>query len=162
MTTTIDQVPRDSGGDGRVRRLYDMAVELKESEWEPFLIRECPEDPETCAEVLRILKGARRARAEEFLDQPVEIAPPTDPKQIGKYQVVRRLSAERTGQGTAYFVFDPDTDRHVVIKRYHDGDSLATAEEGRTLARVTSPYVARCYMRADPPRHQTSERHPAR
>src|SRR5262249_46795041 len=37
--------------------------------------------------------------------------------------------------------------RHVVLKRYHDGgdNHQILAEEGRALARVASPYVARCH-----------------
>jgi serine/threonine protein kinase len=68
------------------------------------------------------------------------------PESVGKYRIVRRF-AERSGQAAAYLAFDTDLQRHVVLKRYHDGRDGAAdeAEEGRALAKVASPYVARCY-----------------
>ncbi len=41
----------------------------------------------------------------------------------------------------------PDLERHVVLKRYHGGPHgpSGEAEEGRALAKVVSPYVARCH-----------------
>ena len=64
------------------------------------------------------------------------------PAAIGKYQDVRRFEVS-SGQAAAYLAFDPDLERHVVLKRYH-GDS-GEAEEGRALAKVASPFVARCH-----------------
>jgi serine/threonine protein kinase len=149
MSTTI----LDHHGDGRkdarderIRALFARAADLPEPEWEPFLLRECPDDADLRDEVLRILRGRRQAGVEGFLDWPEDAEPTDDPRHIGKYQVVRRLSAEHTGQAVAFLAFDPDGQRHVVIKRYHDGgDPQATAEEARALVRVSSPYVARCY-----------------
>ena len=65
---------------------------------------------------------------------------------VGKYQIERRFS-EASGQATAYLAFDPDSERHVVLKRYHGGPAgrPGEAEEARSLARVDSPYVAPCY-----------------
>jgi serine/threonine protein kinase len=69
------------------------------------------------------------------------------PAQIGKYRVVRSFS-QSSGQGAAYLAFDPDVERHVVLKRYRDDPDPfgrpGEVEEGRALARVVSPYVARC------------------
>ena len=65
-----------------------------------------------------------------------------EPIHVGKYRIVRRFS-EVSGQAAAYLAFDPDLERHVVLKRYH-GPS-GEAEEGRALAKVVSPYVARCH-----------------
>src|SRR5262249_33114836 len=71
-------------------------------------------------------------------------AGPSEP--IGKYRVVRRLG--RGGQATALLAFDPDLERYVVLKRYHLGGDETRANqalaEGRALARVHSPYTARC------------------
>ena len=61
---------------------------------------------------------------------------------VGKYQIVRRFS-ELSGQAAAYLAFDPDLERHVVLKRYHG--LSGEAEEGRALAKVASPYVAHCH-----------------
>jgi hypothetical protein len=68
------------------------------------------------------------------------------PELVGKYQIVRRFP-ERSGQAAAYLALDPDLERHVVLKRYHGGHDGAPgeAEEGQALARIASPYVARCY-----------------
>jgi len=69
-----------------------------------------------------------------------------EPIHVGKYQIVRRFS-ELSGQAAAYLAFDPDLERHVVLKRYHGGrhGPSGEAEEGRALAKVVSPYVARCH-----------------
>jgi hypothetical protein len=71
--------------------------------------------------------------------------PAGTPERVGKYLVVRPLG--RGGQATALLAFDPDLQRHVVLKRYHVGDGSRAERalgEGRALARVDSPYVARC------------------
>jgi Protein kinase domain len=70
---------------------------------------------------------------------------PAEPSRIGKYQEVRRFS-QSSGQAAAYLAFDPDLNRHVVLKRYHGqpGEETGEAEEGRALARVHSTYVAGC------------------
>ena len=79
-------------------------------------------------------------------------APPQEPaasdfKRIGKYQVLRLLG--RGGQAATWLAFDPDLQRHVVIKQYHaTGDPQVeerVLHEGRILASVESPYVAQCY-----------------
>jgi hypothetical protein len=66
---------------------------------------------------------------------------------VGKYQIVRRLGGG--GQAAAFLAFDPDLHRHVVIKLYHEARTPQEQErilqEGRSLARVRSPYVAQCY-----------------
>jgi serine/threonine protein kinase len=66
---------------------------------------------------------------------------------IGKYELLRVLG--RGGQGTAYLALDPDLQRQVVIKCFHAAKSdqarQSVLREGRTLAKVNSPYVAHCY-----------------
>ncbi len=99
---------------------------------------------------------SRRARPEGALKHPTfatassdatedyrEREPSRDsPASIGKYRDIRRFEVP-SGQAAAYLAFDPDLERHVVLKRYH-GDS-GEAEEGRALAKVASPFVARCF-----------------
>ena len=140
----------------RLRALVDRADELPSAEWPAFVERECPADPALRDEVLRLLKQSRRARAEGFLEQPesttgsmerTEDFRPVDWSRdgracIGKYRVVRCF-AEASGQASAYLAFDPDVERHVVLKRYHG--EPGEAEEARALAKVSSPFVARCY-----------------
>lgn len=69
------------------------------------------------------------------------------PAQIGKYQVVTLLG--QGGQARTYQAFDPDTQRHVVLKLYHAAGSAdeqgQILKEAQAWARVRSPYVARCY-----------------
>ena len=79
----------------------------------------------------------------ETLAQPKTTAPVS----IGKYAIRQTLG--RGGQATVFLAWDPDLSRHVVIKYYH---SLETSEEiervlqeGRALARIDSPFVARCH-----------------
>jgi hypothetical protein len=140
----------------RLRALVDRADELPSAEWPAFVERECPSDPALRAEALRLLGQIHRARAERFLEhaasttvspeatedhRPGELSG-SSPTSIGKYGVVRRFDVS-SGQAAAYLALDPDLERHVVLKRYH-GDPGET-EEGRALAKVASPFVARCY-----------------
>ena len=144
----------------QLRELVDRAAERPAAEWASFLERECPADPTLQSEALRLLEHARAASTEGFLEPS---APPTEPSSVsvahgepnpgsaepihvGKYQIVRRFS-ELSGQAAAYLAFDPDLERHVVLKRYHGGPHgpSGEAEEGRVLAKVVSPYVARCH-----------------
>ena len=116
--------------------------------------------PKLQSEALRLLEHAQAASTEGFLEPS---APPTElssvsvahgepnpgsaePIHVGKYQIVRCFS-EVGGQAAAYLAFDPDLERHVVLKRYHGGrhGPSGEAEEGRALAKVVSPYVARCH-----------------
>ena len=152
--------PYDSDRYRLLRELVDRAAERPTAEWASFLERECPTDPALQSEALRLLEHALAASADGFLEPP---APPTErssvsvahgepnpgsaePIHIGKYQIVRRFS-ELSGQAAAYLAFDPDLERHVVLKRYHGGPHgpSGEAEEGRALAKVVSPYVARCH-----------------
>jgi hypothetical protein len=153
MNSTL---PYDPDRHRRLRELVDRAAERPAAEWASFLERECPTDAGLRSEVLRLLEHNRAASAEGFLEPPAttdgpgsvsvthgEVGPGSDePIQIGKYRIVRRFS-EVGGQAAAYLAFDPDLERHVVLKRYHDGSG--EAEEGRALAKVVSPYVARCH-----------------
>jgi hypothetical protein len=141
----------------RLRDLVDRADEFPSTEWPAFVERECPTDPDLRAEVLRLLEQLLRARTEGFLEHPASPTTPSTeatedfrpgrlsgdgPATIGKYQEVRRFDVA-SGQASAYLAFDPDLERHVVLKRYH-GDP-GEAEEGRALAKVASPFVARCH-----------------
>jgi hypothetical protein len=140
----------------RLRDLVDRTAELPSAEWPAFLERECPADPALRAEALRLVEQSRRARAEGFLEHAASATVSTDATQdrrpgepsgasptfIGKYGVVRRFDVS-SGQAAAYLALDPDLERHVVLKRYH-GDP-GEAEEGRALAKVASPFVARCH-----------------
>jgi tRNA A-37 threonylcarbamoyl transferase component Bud32 len=75
------------------------------------------------------------------------LSTPADPERIGKYKIVRRFT-ESSGQAAAYLGFDPILRRHVVLKRYNDGDTpegrRATIEEGRALVGIKSDHVAEC------------------
>jgi serine/threonine protein kinase len=54
----------------------------------------------------------------------------------------------RGGQAVTYLAFDPDLRRKVVIKEYHarggEIEHEAVLNEGRSLARINSRYVAKC------------------
>ncbi len=140
----------------RLRELIDRAAERPTAEWVAFLERECPTDLELQSEALRLLEHALAASSDGFLEPsaaPLESTSKSvtrgepdrgsaEPTHVGKYQIVRRFS-EHSGQGAAYLAFDPDLERHAVLKRYHG--SSGEVEEGRALAKVASPYVARCH-----------------
>ena len=66
--------------------------------------------------------------------------------QIGRYRLIEKLG--RGGQADTFLVFDPDLEREAVIKKYRSvvgpKERQAVLNEGRALAKVDSPYVARC------------------
>lgn len=66
---------------------------------------------------------------------------------IGKYRVTNLLGYG--GQAVCFRAFDDELQRPVVIKLYRDGMSerqlKQTLEEGRSLARVSCPNVAKCF-----------------
>ena len=156
MNSTL---PYDPDRYRQLHELVDRAAERPTAEWASFLERECPTDPALQSEALRLLGHAQAASTEGFLEPS---APPTEPSSVsvahgepnpgsaepihvGKYQIVGRFT-RIGGQAAAYLAFDPDLERHVVLKRYHGGPHgpSGEAEEGRALAKVVSPYVARC------------------
>ena len=63
------------------------------------------------------------------------------------YELLRRLG--KGGQATTYLARDLALQRLVVLKRYHgaasSGRREAVLNEGRSLARVRSPFVASCH-----------------
>ncbi len=66
---------------------------------------------------------------------------------LGKYVITRPLGGG--SQATAYLAHDPDLRRQVVLKHYHsagtDAEAQRVLEEGRALARIASPFVAKCH-----------------
>jgi len=85
---------------------------------------------------------------EQFLGtRDEEEAANATPATFGKYRVVRILG--KGGQAITLLAFDPDLRCHIVLKVYHSAQTAADQEtvlrEGQALARVRSPYVARCY-----------------
>ena len=157
MNSTL---PYDPDRYRRLRELVDRAADRPAAEWASFLERECPDDSALRSEALRLLEHALAASAEGFLEtsvpspegstvtvEPGEPNPGSlEPIHVGKYAIVRCFS-QTSGQAAAYLAFDPDLERHIVLKRYHGGPdgSSGEAEEGRALAKVVSPYVARCH-----------------
>jgi hypothetical protein len=73
--------------------------------------------------------------------------PGTALQQVGKYRLGERLGVG--GQAMTYKAWDPDLQRHVVIKLYHVARTAAEQErvlrEGQALARVRSPHVAQVH-----------------
>jgi len=129
----------ENGRHQRLRELVDSLFAEPASEWAALLQRQCPDDHVLRTEALRLLEHDLAAGVEKFLDLPTQ-APdtgsgdatyegPTDSsaeaEYLGKYRIVRRFTGP-SGQAAAYLAFDPDLARHVVLKRYHHGD---TAEE---------------------------------
>jgi hypothetical protein len=82
----------------------------------------------------------------QFWTSPPGRAEPAVPPQVGKYRVLRVLGAG--GQAQTLLAVDPDLNRQVVLKLYHDRRPEvldAVLREGQALARVRSPRVAQCY-----------------
>jgi hypothetical protein len=112
---------------------------------------------ELCADCPELAEALQRrveaiAYWETFLgvdtesQRPRETPPGVPLPDFGKYRVVRRLG--RGGQAATLLAFDPDLQRHVVLKVFHHAHTPQEQEvvlrEGRALARVRSPYVAQC------------------
>jgi hypothetical protein len=111
------------------------------------LCADCPELTEALQRSMKVL-----AYWEGFLQMSPEPEPsreatpgPFAPA-FGKYRVVRALG--RGGQAATLLAFDPDLERHVVLKVFHRArtpqDQEVVLREGRALARVRSPHVAQC------------------
>lgn len=86
--------------------------------------------------------------ATQSFDGDVEQGPVgVQAKRIGKYHVVRMLG--QGGQAITYLAEDPDLRRQVVLKCYQsiqsEADQATVLNEGQSLARVRSPYVAQCF-----------------
>src|SRR6266481_6393190 len=74
---------------------------------------------------------------------------PSDPDQIGRYRVVRRLG--QGGFGRVYLAHDADLDRSVAIKVPNPervaqrGDSEGYLAEARSLAKLDHPSIVPVY-----------------
>jgi hypothetical protein len=106
----------------------------------------CGECPELAGELQRRMVTVDHW--EQFLGTgDEEEAAKATPASFGKYRVVRVLGDG--GQASTLLAFDPDLRCHVVLKLYHMACTPTEQEkvlsEGQALARVRSPYVARCY-----------------
>jgi serine/threonine protein kinase len=80
-------------------------------------------------------------------DRTREPEPDTEPDASAEgYELLRELGSG--GQATTYLARDRALERLVVLKRYHGvaspGRREAVLSEGRALARIRSPFVARC------------------
>src|ERR1700678_1301314 len=92
---------------GRVRTLFDAALELPEAERFPFLQSACCGDPEVLPAVLRLLEAHRGSQS--FLETN------TRPRlRIGRYLVTGELG--RGAMGVVYEAIDPLVGRKVAVK----------------------------------------------
>jgi hypothetical protein len=106
----------------------------------------CADCPELAKELERRLETVDHW--EQLLNtRDKEEAPGAVPASFGKYRVVRPLGDG--GHASTLLAWDDDLHCHVVLKLYHNARTAAEQEkvlsEGRALARVRSPYVARCH-----------------
>jgi hypothetical protein len=111
------------------------------------LCADCPELTETLQRSVQALAYWERfLRMDTVLEPFREATLGAFAPAFGKYRVVRRLG--RGGQAATLLAFDPDLERHVVLKVFHQAHTPQEQEvvlrEGRALARVHSPHVAQC------------------
>jgi hypothetical protein len=158
----------------RLEELFPQALGLYPDERASFIAQRCSGDPELKLELERLLALDDQAERNQFLGPsptashagfssaiapegsdgavaPEAGAPTAKPSyaivgmicRIGKYEVVRWLGDG--SQGSAVLARDPDLQTLVVLKIYHaPEDHEALLREGRALARVRHPNVARC------------------
>ncbi len=78
--------------------------------------------------------------------QPAQDDADASAYKLGKYRILNALSVR--GQAYVFLAYDDELERQVVIKLYHEGlDELQRQRlmtEGKALARISSPWVARC------------------
>jgi hypothetical protein len=156
----------------RLSDLFPQALALDPADRASFIRHHCPDDPELRDEFERLLGFDDQAERDGFLDPlrtTSNLGPMDDVKdreamvgsrsgtrsaeyrrgpgdRIGKYEVVRPLG--QGSQGSALLARDPDLQVLVVLKLYHAADLPEGQDpllrEGRALARVRHPNVARC------------------
>ena len=135
----------------RVRRLFEAAMNLPDSQQRAFVERFCVDDPVTRDEVLGLLDADREMdSARKLLDEGglkrtsvVEI-----PEQIGPYRAVSVIASG--GMGMVYEGIQASPRRRVAIKTLligpRDERALARFEaESEVLARLEHPAIARVY-----------------
>ncbi|MCH2106391.1 MAG: serine/threonine-protein kinase [Planctomycetes bacterium] len=135
----------------RVRRLFEAAMNLPDSQQRAFVERFCVDDPVTRDEVLGLLEADREMDStRELLDEGgvkrssvVEI-----PEQIGPYRAVSVIATG--GMGMVYEGIQASPRRRVAIKTLligpRDERALARFEaESEVLARLEHPAIARVY-----------------
>ncbi|HEY0461377.1 MAG TPA: protein kinase [Pyrinomonadaceae bacterium] len=106
----------------KVRKIFDVVVELAPSEREKFLVKSCGADDELRREVENLLDSD--SQAESFLENPAarEVASLIIEKKesletgtsFGHYEIVRQIGAG--GMGEVYLAEDTKLDRRVALK----------------------------------------------
>src|SRR5580698_589582 len=95
---------------GRVRTLFDEALERPEPERSPFLQSACSGDPQVLQAVLRLLEAHRGCQS-FFEDDP------HSSQRIGRYLITGELG--RGAMGVVYDAIDPLIGRKVAVKVIH-------------------------------------------
>jgi serine/threonine-protein kinase len=138
---------------GRLDALLEAALEFPEAERRPWLDRVCDGDPETRAELERLLANAEsedgplQTGAAEAMEkgQPTLAAG----SRLGRFELLGLLGSG--GMGSVYRARDPALGREVAIKALaeafrDDADSLRRFErEARVLGALNHPRIAAIY-----------------
>ena len=157
---------------GRLDALLEAALEFPEAERRPWLDRVCDGDPETRAELERLLANAesedgplQTGPAEAMdKDQPTLVAG----GRLGRFEILGLLGSG--GMGSVYRARDPALGREVAIKALaeafrDDADSLKRFErEARVLGALNHPRIAAIYglERIDGATHWVQHEEPER
>jgi serine/threonine protein kinase len=141
---------------GRVRELFERALEEHPGDLDAWLAREAPDSPEVRAEVRSLLE--HNSQAGEFLNQPVAERVPAlledEPAYsaghvIGPYTIVRELG--RGGMGRVYLADDARLGRAVALKALaprltrDPSHRERLRREARAAAGVTHPGICTIY-----------------
>jgi eukaryotic-like serine/threonine-protein kinase len=138
-----------------VRRIYEHAIELAESERMAFIEGQCKGNTDLRAEVESLLQA--RERAADFLDRPVvDLKPSGDSEQVARARVDQLIGPYRLdaviGQGGMGEVYravraDGEFERQVAIKLVRGGLDTRTVldrfrQEKQILAALQHPHIA--------------------
>ena len=148
----------------RIRALFNEALEYDPSEWEDFLNKSCPDDPEMRRKVEALLSPLEESdhRDESNGTLVPQILPESRPfslvgKRIGPYWVMRVLASGSTG--VVYESMDTASDETVILRTIYgflSQDTVFTKalqKNVQALKRLNNPNVVRIFSLSEDKEH---------
>ena len=129
----------------RVLAVLEEALELEAHERPDWLGRTCRGDASLRDEVERLLAVCDRPGSEDFMEVPAFSFDPNVGRQVGAYELVRRL--DRGGMSVVYLARRRDPEKKVVVKLIQEGMDRPEIQqrflkEREILAQLIHPNIA--------------------